>query len=270
MFDKFADYMWYLLNTPLKKVSKPKNQWYIYFKVIGRWFDGCLNDLYVAREEIMVATCRQEMLAIHGSDRRLVRYEGETWESYRYRIAMYEEVCKLGGTNAGVLFAVHNLGFENVTIDRAKNVTGDESRWAEFYLIFPFDLEEAYPIGLDILKKEVRKTKEVGALDVYRFKFSSETGQGIVYDSTLLIESVFYPHGHILLLDGRWKLDGEEQLVDVHSDQYPVEMIALSEANQSLQGDAALRVEHDLWYLDGAELLDGNRYLSADIIMYDL
>ena len=270
MYNNFADYMWYLLTTPFKKVAKTKNQWYIYFKVIGKWFDGCLNDIYVAREETMIATCSQEMLPIHGADRRLIRYEGETWENFRYRIAMYEELRKLGGTNTGVLQAVRNVGFEHVSIEKAKHVTGDESRWAEFYLIFPFDLEEAYPIGIDVLKQEVRKTKEVAALDNYMFRFSSEAEQIIANETVLLIQSSFYPHGSILILDGSWKLDGKEMMIDMDADLYPVELNILSEVTQSLEAEAAVQLEHDLWYLDGAELLNGDRYLSAEIILSEL
>ena len=34
--------------------------------------------------------------------------------------------------------------------------------------------------------------------------------------------------------------------------------------------DCQLRVEHNLWYLDGAALLDGTRFLDAEIFEYDL
>ena len=38
----------------------------------------------------------------------------------------------------------------------------------------------------------------------------------------------------------------------------------------ALEMDCQLRVEHNLWYLDGATLLDGSSFLDAEILEYDL
>lgn len=99
MIENFIEYMWYLLTTPLKKLKKALNKWYILCRVFGKRFDEAKEDILRARDEGMVATCSHEMLPVHGADRRLTRYEGEHPENFRSRIAMYEEICKLGGTN---------------------------------------------------------------------------------------------------------------------------------------------------------------------------
>ena len=39
MIENFIEYMWYLLTTPLKKLKKALNKWYILCKVFGRRFD---------------------------------------------------------------------------------------------------------------------------------------------------------------------------------------------------------------------------------------
>ena len=120
----------------------------------------------------MVATCSHEMLPVHGADRRLTRYEGEHPENFRSRIAMYEEICKLGGTNEGVLLAVRTLGYTSPVLVRANDLTGFshftldgswlldgsrtlesdtiENRWAEFYIVIVMDADEEHPISLTL------------------------------------------------------------------------------------------------------------------------
>lgn len=151
MIENFIEYMWYLLTTPLKKLKKALNKWYILCKVFGRRFDEVKEDILRARDEGMVATCSHEMLSVHGADRRLTRYEGESAENYRSRIAMYDELCKLGGTNEGVLLAVKTLGFEDVEIKTARELKGDTERWAEFYALIRMDMGWAYNISFNIL-----------------------------------------------------------------------------------------------------------------------
>ena len=42
-----------------------------------------------------------DKLPEHGLDRKLTRYEGETWENFRVRLMMYADTCRLGGTRGG-------------------------------------------------------------------------------------------------------------------------------------------------------------------------
>ena len=57
MYEKFRDYLYYLLPTPFKRLKKIKNQWYIFFKVIGDEYDKVQAELERALEETSVATC---------------------------------------------------------------------------------------------------------------------------------------------------------------------------------------------------------------------
>ena len=52
MFEKFGEYMFFLLCAPLKKAKKTVNQFYIFFKVAGKLFDQCKLDLFRLREEV--------------------------------------------------------------------------------------------------------------------------------------------------------------------------------------------------------------------------
>lgn len=167
MFEQFADYMWYLLNAPFKKVKKSLNQWYIFFKVLGRRCDYVKETFLKARDETMLATCSDVMLVEYGKERGLSRYENEDIENFRKRVALYPESCRLGGTNRGIIVAVKSLGYTDVSVISAREVDGTDDAWAEFYVTI--SMEEAHPIGFDILCKEVRQKKEVGAKDNYMF-----------------------------------------------------------------------------------------------------
>ncbi|MFR0943764.1 MAG: hypothetical protein ACLSH1_04515 [Clostridia bacterium] len=69
-FDTFGAYMFDLLFAPLKRGKRAANQFFIFFKVIGRIFDGMKDDVFRVRAE---AECRAQqarpMLPVHGRDR---------------------------------------------------------------------------------------------------------------------------------------------------------------------------------------------------------
>ena len=241
MIENFIEYMWYLLTTPLKKLKKALNKWYILCKVFGRRFDEAKEDILRARDEGMVATCSHEMLPVHGADRRLTRYEGEHPENYRSRIAMYDELCKLGGTNEGVLLAVKTLGFEDVEIKTAKELKGDTERWAEFYALIRMDMGWICPISFDILKKNVRVWKEVGSKDNYQFILQSKEQTGKADDICRIVV-----------------------ILSVQSENYPENKAVFQmEARNLADTDLTVKIKNDLWYLDGAYGLDGGKLLDA-------
>lgn len=183
MFEHFSDYMYYLLTSPFKRIRRSVNQWYILFRVLGKRFDDAMESLYSAQEQTMVATCVPEMLQLHAQERGLKKYPGEDDENFRKRIANYVEILRLGGTDEGVLLAVWALGYENAQIVKAKDVSGDDGRWAEFYIIIRQDMAENSPIDFSILQKQVRKYKYVGALDNYRLIDSTQKSIQIQVDT---------------------------------------------------------------------------------------
>lgn len=238
MFENFAEYIWYLLWSPLKKVKKEANHWYRLFRVIGSMFDEVKEAFGKARLNSNITTCDDIMLPIHAADRQLSRWEGESLENFRSRITGYIEVCRLGGTNSGIILAVRNLGYEDVKIISARELTGDAERWAEFYVITSLSIDEEHPIGIDILKKTVRSTKEVGALDNYLFDYQvrqlirQEPGLSFTFKKSISNEmdgeaafefccgvlnekkDIFsrYERHNVYFLDGSWNLDGSRLL----------------------------------------------------------
>lgn len=242
MMENFVEYMWYLLTTPFKRVKKSINKWYALCKVFGKRFDEAKEDILRARDEGMVATCCDEMLPVHGADRRLTRYEGEHPENFRSRIAMYEEICKLGGTNEGILLAVRTLGYTSPKLIRANELTGYvhfnldgswlldgsrmldsdtiENRWAEFYLVIVMDAGDEHPISFDILRKTVRIWKEVGAKDNYFMKYLLSINEIHNIELTRIAYRKFLYFFDYLKTDGKWQLDGS-RLMDATWNNYP-------------------------------------------------
>lgn len=244
MFEKFCDYMYYLLTSPFKKIKKSKNQWYKLFKVLGEYFDDGMESIEKAREQTMLATCDVEMLPVHAADRKLTKYTGEEDENFRSRIANYTEVCRLGGTDPGLILAVKALGYPNPEkimanvlngrvyyetdgswiLDGSRNLEAGEleDRWAEFYIVNNMSVDDEHPVSTAILKKEVRRVKEVGAKDNYLFRYSlavhepHSTGSRVDY-----WWRIFY--WSYRKTDGHWNTDGQYML-DSSISNYPVKI----------------------------------------------
>lgn len=116
-FDTFGEYMFDLLFAPLKRGKRTANQLFIFFKVVGRVFDGMKKDAFRVRDEANVATASPVMLPVHGQDRDMPRLEGEDIESYRTRLSMKGVISEAGGIKSGILYALASLGYEQSTIE---------------------------------------------------------------------------------------------------------------------------------------------------------
>lgn len=242
MFDKFCDYMYYLLTSPFKRVKKALNQWYILFQVLGRRFDDAMESIYSAREQTMLATCNPEMLPVHAADRKMKRYVGEMDENFRIRIANFVQIQKLGGSDDGVLLAVRTLGFDDVSIIKAKILKQDAERWAEFYVIIRIDPDGELPVGYDILKKQVRRVKYVTALDDYQIILP------------LHIKNINQDIARCIIKDESG-IGNEQALIPV------IRCKAEAEMQSGLH--LHLNIKNDLWYFDGTYFMNGIKKLDA-------
>lgn len=264
MIENFVEYMWYLFTSPYKKVKKALNSWYILCKVFGRWFDGLKEDILRARDEGMIATCCPEMLPVHAADRKLSRYEGELAENFRSRIAMHEEVCRLGGTDDGMILAIRALGFLKVEKKTVKELYGDPERWAEFCIIFSVDLDSEYPIGLKILRKEVRKIKEVGAKDNYLVRLRGETH---LWDTAQLVRCIIILKirwYHNILWDGTIQWNGQAQWSSSENN-HPLRIIIRMRQLVRLSPVAGLTQKYHYWAWNGEYRWNGERNWDAEI-----
>lgn len=160
-FNTFGEYMFDLLFGPLKKGKQSVNQLFIFFRVIGRIFDGMKEDVFRVRDEANVASASPIMLPVHGQDRDMPRLRGEEDEAYRTRLSMKGLISQWGGARKGVLYALTALGYEKSYIEPV-----DPEHWAEF-IIF---LGGRYPSGVDditVIDAEVRKVKEGSSKPFY-------------------------------------------------------------------------------------------------------
>ena len=248
MFDKFCDYMYYLLTSPFKRVKKKLNQWYILFKVLGRRFDDAMESLYDAREQTMLATCDPVMLQVHADDRKMSQYPGEDNENFRARIANYSEVLRLGGSDPGVLLAVRVLGFAKADIKLAKYFKNDVNRWAEFYVLIWLDADEDLPIEYAVLRKEVRRTKLVSAKDNYQIAVKLENDNNI------------YPEVY------RNIVNMQNELSVLTAERCVIQSSVVNEPN----GEMRVEIKNNLWHFDGTYRFNGEKILNAYWIREEL
>lgn len=169
MFDKFDDYMQYLLPSAFKR-QKKHNQLLIYCRVIGRLYDSLLQSTLRLREETIIATCSPEILEVFGNDYDMPRMQGETNDMYRRRLQMKALVAETAGTQKGILYALASVGYDNCTITPFYLI--DPDRWAEIRInIFTPDVDVDNPIAFKCVVAEVLKVKQAGTLPHWRFYY---------------------------------------------------------------------------------------------------
>ena len=212
--DKFRDYIWYLLSKPFKILKKAQNQWWIWAKVMGGWWDEVKDDLQRARDETTIATCSDIMLQIHAEDRGpdgITQYVGESNDAFRSRIAMYDETERLGGTRDGIILAVNSIGYEDVEHVWLPRYNGDWDRWAEFIIIINEDVANPQPTSTANLIREVRDKKESTSKDNDLIRYYADVWNKLIseMDTTYQLRSHFYKQRY---LDGSRKLDGSRTL----------------------------------------------------------
>lgn len=185
-FDTFGEYMFDLLFAPLKRGKRAVNQFYIFFKVVGRIFDGMKKDVFRVRSEANVASASPVMLPVHGQDRDMPRLEGEDVESYRTRLSMKGVISEWSGTKTGILYALAALGYEESTIEPFSYQ--DPERWAEF-IVFLKGSKQSGINNLTVIDAEVRKVKEGSSKPAY----GAEAGNGIEIRSRVFTGFSRYP-----------------------------------------------------------------------------
>lgn len=185
-FDTFGEYMFDLMIAPFKRGKRAVNQFYIFFKVVGRIFDGMKADAFRVRDEANVASASPVMLPVHGQDRDMPRLPGEDIESYRTRLSMKGIISEWGGTKTGILYALTALGYEESTIEPFS--LQDPERWAEF-IVFLKGSKQGGINNLAVIDAEVRKVKEASSKPSY----GAEAGNVIELRSEFFDGSSRYP-----------------------------------------------------------------------------
>lgn len=169
MFDKFSDYMQYLLPSAFKR-QKKQNQLLIYCKVIGRLYDSLLQLILRLREETILETCDSRMLEVFGNDYEMPQMRGETLEMYRRRLQMKALTAAAAGTQKGILYAMESVGYPNCIITPFYLI--DPDRWAEIRIdVFTESVDVDNPIAYGSVVAEVMKVKKASTLPHWRFYY---------------------------------------------------------------------------------------------------
>ncbi len=210
-FETFGEYMFDLLFAPLKRGKQAANQFFIFFKVIGREFDDMKEILFRVRDEANVVSASPPMLAVHGQDRDMPRLPWEDDGTYRMRLAMKGLISEWGGTKKGILYALAALGYHDCTIEPL--VFTDPDRWAEFLVSIRTGLDDTGP-DTGLVRKVVRDVKQASSKDSYLLEFMA--GQHIKMASSAQVTFLlrFYPLARhpYQFLDSTWPLDGDSIL----------------------------------------------------------
>lgn len=161
-FEKFKDYMYYLLHYPIKN-----KQLYILFKVTGLIFDNLKDNYFEVRKQSNILTATGKYLDVCGKDMDMPRLRTEDDEAYRRRLMLKMEIAIRAGTEQGMLLVLTALGYEKSVIEPV--YLEDSERWAEFIVL----LGAAQPSkinDLTIIDEEIMKVKQASAKPAYGFE----------------------------------------------------------------------------------------------------
>ena len=136
----FADYLWFLLPRPLRHPSG------LAASEIGRLVDvlgGLLDDARDAGFQVRRAwfpqTAAGAALDLHGAERELIRWPGESDDAYRARLVAAFELHQAGGTIPGMVLAMETLGHAGARVI--------EPREANIRLDGACDLDGSWTLG---------------------------------------------------------------------------------------------------------------------------
>lgn len=262
MFEKLADYLFYLLPGPLKQ-NKKQNQLRIFLSVLGGVMDDIRDDILRLREESIIFTASPCMLDVFAQERGMFRLSGETEEEFRLRLMEKADVAALSGSEAGILLALKTVGYPDCSIEPLWKE--DAERWAEIYVSFhPGSVDAVNNIDFACIKREVCKTKQAGTLPHYRFYYTAAmTGMEQIGSTRTRHRFVFPFFSGTLFLNGAWILTGQNKL----DSQFPPLPSAVTHRAALQETEAIgllmIMVKNNLWHLDGENLLNGRQKLSA-------
>lgn len=264
MFKTFGEYMFYLLNAPLKK-NKETNQFHIFFQVMGEEFDDLKGAILRLRLETLITTASTSMLDIHGQERDMYRIKGEDDAGFRKRLKMKGVIAELAGSEKGIRLALEAVGYENCSIEPLwKSVP---ERWAEFYVDFHMqNLDEGNPIDFECIKREVMKVKQASTKPNYRFRYPTAIKGTEKIELVRIIngfEIIFWDF--LLILNGGFRMDGSNLLNAEMVSYFTKVMNRLFMVTNEDMDKAMITTKNNLWYIDGSDDLSGTKKMDAYI-----
>lgn len=264
MFEKFSDYMWYLLHAPLK-VKRLGSSILTLFIVLGILFDELKEQLLSVQKQGNILTATDRYLDLCGRDRNIPRLKNEDDESYRKRLLMKVEVAQRAGTLKGLEVALDAMGYE---VEIRPAYLEDETRWAEFWVILDEELDRHEVYDFKMIKQTVMEVKQASAKPNYGFRYhiGIENLNKLETHIRYTIPLNFY-NNIPLYLDGTWQLDGSYSLSGLKLGKRQESRVSIKVGTSIKSGSSCNgSVEMDaMWLLDGTYLLDGSKKLNGSI-----
>lgn len=190
MFDKFGEYMQYLLPSAFKR-QKKTNQMLKYCGIIGGMYDTLLQYALRLREESIIATCSPEMLEVFGRDYDMPRLLGETDGIYRRRLQMKALIAEKAGTEHGILYALASVGCNNCTITPL--YLTDPEKWAEIRInIFTSSVDEDILVAWRCIVAEVMKVKKASTLPHWRIYYPVKIWENNINSIRAAVRFIFF------------------------------------------------------------------------------
>ncbi len=242
MYNTFAEYMYYLLTSPYKKVKKSANQFYALCLVIGKVFDDLKSSINSSRESTIIISANESFLDEHGKDRNMPRLADEEVETYRTRLSMKAIIAESAGTKQGIQIALNSLGFINADIFAVRLY--DPLRWAEFYVFIEAD-EIDLIRNFAIVKTVVRDVKPARSLPNYWFRVSKD----------LVENNLVSDQFKLLINDSINNLSFAETAI----------VIKIDVKNEFDFNNSKLKYGENMKFIDGSWNLDGSVTLNAII-----
>lgn len=261
MFEKFGDYMFSLLPSPLQR-KKHTNQFRIFFAVIGEVFDGLKQDIFRLRRETNIRTCSAALLYIYAAERDMPRLKGESEENFRKRLQMKWEVAQLAGSQAGIKCALQMIGYSDCDI--VPLYITDAARWAEITIIFPTDIDRDYTVDFAAIRNEVMKVKRASTLPHYLFRYQAYIPTIEHITNRIICRFTVPVYGGIRYLDGTWRLDGSQNLDTIIKSIPGVAGFRFRIPTQERIGGSII-TSHNVWKIDGTYTLNGSKRVDAYI-----
>lgn len=208
MFDRFGEYMQYLLPSAFKR-QKKTSQLLKYCGIIGEMYDSLLQSALRLREESIIATCSPEMLEVFGHDYDMPRLLGETDDIYRRRLQMKALIAEKAGTEHGILYALASVGCDNCTITPL--YLTDPEKWAEIRInIFTPSVDDDILVAWRCIVAEVMKVKQASTLPHWRIYYPVIIWEDNINSIRAAVRFVFFiQYWRCRIYNGSCEYDGE-------------------------------------------------------------
>lgn len=113
----FGNYFYEMVHRVFKlQPTDEDNDIYYFTQGLGGFFDRAKLDVFKIRRDAMIPTASEAALALHGRDRNMPRYRGESVEEYRNRLLAAVPLHQEIGTEPGMKRLLALIGYPGAIV----------------------------------------------------------------------------------------------------------------------------------------------------------